>query len=693
MADARTAGNAAAAAGHAATVKELRVYLIKASKYDDDGYVIRHWRGVLPSNSLSCMAGLTHAVAERGELGPGVRVTTHLLDEAVHFVDVPKIVRDCRRPGVKAVICLVAVQTNQFPRAADLAKQFRAAGLTVMIGGFHVSGSLAMLPGVPPEIQELLDLGVTVVKGEVEEIWGDLLRAALEDRLEPVYDRLGDLPDLSKAPIPRVTPSYLKRFAYKHYGTIDCGRGCPFNCSFCTIINVQGRKMRMREAAAIQAAVRENYHKAGIDFYFFTDDNMARNKNWAAIFDAMAELREKEGLPVQFMMQVDTLSYKIKDFVEKAKAGGCSQVFIGMESVNPKNLEAAGKNQNHADDYKNLIGAWRGAGVTTHVGYIIGFPNDTVDSVLEDVDRLKNEIKVDVASFFMLTPLPGSADHRRMFLAGEHMDPDFNNYDSFHPTTRHPNMTAEEWFGVYKRAWREFYSFENMRAVLLRATRDTYWNIFKNFLWYKAASHVEEGHPMITGFLRLKDRTTRRPGFPIPSRWEFAKMRVRELKALAAGYWRLFLELEELWLQTREASGVPTLSLHEVRELIARQVGKMGDRVGDAAGRVGETISDHVDRARRAATHRVHSLANAAAAAQARAAAAAQARATAMRTASREELRRFWSHTAEAWRRGQLHRINLVRVAANAWRDLSLMASFYAHLSRSRATIWEPESA
>jgi radical SAM superfamily enzyme YgiQ (UPF0313 family) len=672
--------------------RELRVYLIKASKYDDEGYVIRHWRGVLPSNSLSCMAGLTEAVAKQRLLGPDVRVTTRVLDEAVHFVDVTRIAREARGPDVKVVVGLVGVQTNQFPRAADLARRLRDQGVTVLIGGFHVSGSIAMLPGTPAEIQALLDIGVTVVTGEVEEIWGDILADAYHDRLKPRYDRLKDLPDLSNAPIPKFTPSYLKSFAYKHYGTIDCGRGCPFSCSFCSIINVQGRKMRMRDAGAIQAAVRENYHAAGVDFYFFTDDNMARNKNWAPIFDAMAELREKEGLPVNFMMQVDVLSYKTKGFVEKAKAGGCTQVFIGMESVNPKNLEAADKTQNDVEDFKNLIGAWRGAGVTTHVGYIIGFPFDTVDSVLEDVDRLKNDIKVDVASFFMLTPIPGSADHQRMFMAGAEMDPDFNNYDSFHPTTKHPNMTADEWFGVYLRAWREFYSFENMRAVLSRATRDTYWNIFKNFLWYKAASHVEEGHPMITGFVRLKDRTTRRPGFPVPSPLEFAAMRTRDLKRLAGGYWRLFLELEELWLQTREASGVPTLSLPDVRELLARQAAK----VGDAAGRVGESITDTVDRARRAASARAHSIYHqAAAAAQAGAAAAqagaaaAHAHAVAAHAASRGELSRFWARTGEAWRHGQLHRINLPRVAVSAWRDARLMASFYRHLMENRVTVSE----
>jgi hypothetical protein len=229
-----------------------------------------------------------------------------------------------------------------------------------------------------------------------------------------------------------------------------------------------------------------------------------------------------------------------------------------------------------------------------------------------------------------------------------------------------------------------------MRNVLMRATKDTYWNIFKNFLWYKAASHVEEGHPMITGFVRLKDRTTRRPGFAIPSRLAFAGMRARDLRKLAMGYGRLLMELEELWLQTREASGVPTLALSDVRELLARQAAK----VGGAAGRVGESITDSVDRARRAASARVHSIYGQAAAAASAGAAAAHAQAVAAHThamaagsASREELQRFWARTGEACRRGDLHRINPVRVATNAWRDARLMAAFYKSLMGKRATV------
>ncbi len=127
--------------------------------------------------------------------------------------------------------------------------------------------------------------------------------------------------------------------------------------------------------------------------------------------------------------------------MEKAARAGCVQVFIGMETIRDDNLEAGGKRQNKAADYREMIAAWHREGVVCHVGYIIGFPHDTYERVMEDVRALRDELLVDQASFFMLTPLPGSEDHRRAVEAGVAMDPDYNNFDSFHPTVPHPRMS------------------------------------------------------------------------------------------------------------------------------------------------------------------------------------------------------------------------------------------------------------
>jgi radical SAM superfamily enzyme YgiQ (UPF0313 family) len=533
-------------------LKRLHLYLIKPSQYDDDGYVVRHWRGVLPSNTLACLAGLSEEVVAQKGLGK-LHVRIHVLDESVERVPVKRICRSQRDNHSKTIVCLVGVQTNQFPRAADLARAFRRAALTVMIGGFHVSGYLALLPKIPPDIQQLMDEGVTIVKGEVEETWGDLLRDAVSGRLKPLYDFVEHKPDLYEKPVPVIRKEYLRKFVAPNFGTLDCGRGCPFECTFCTIINVQGRKMRFRSAEHIAQAIRHNYQVHGITFYFFTDDNFARNKNWEAIFDALIGLRQQEHIPLKFMMQVDVLSWKIKNFVSKARHAGCNTVFIGMESVNADNLEAAGKNQNRVPEYAQLIEAYRSAGISTHVGYIIGFPGDSVDSVRRDVAYLMQDVRPDHASFFMLTPLPGSMDHLHMANRREWMHPDLNLYDSHHAVTVHPKL-GDNWRKLYFEAWHSFYSFDNMKAVLQRSPRRAYWSNLARFIWYKNSVITEGRHPMMCGFFRLKGRKNRRRGYPILSRWTYYTGRAKEIRTNLVSMVGILLEMQELWLQTRHRS-------------------------------------------------------------------------------------------------------------------------------------------
>ena len=547
--------------------KKIKIVIIKPSKYDDDGYVIRHFRGVLPSNTLACLSSLTQDVAERGLLGNGYELQVKLFDDTVEKIPVRKIIKSNNPPDYRTVIVLAGVQSNQFPRAADLARKFRKGGLQVLIGGFHVSGTLALSPGVPAEIQEMLDLGVTIVEGEVEETWGDILRDAADDSLKPVYDFLDQKPDLQNQPVPVIHKSYLKKFIISNFGTIDCSRGCPFNCSFCSIINVQGRQMRVRSPESLARTIRENYRLHRIYYYFFTDDNFARNKCWRDIFHLLIQLREKENIPIQFMIQVDTQSHKIPDFCDLAARAGCTQVFIGMESINPRNLEAVGKTQNHVQNYSDLIMAWRQKKIATHAAYIFGFPFDTPESIREDVRKLQSELGVEQASFFILTPIPGSQDHVRMLKSGARMDPDLNNYDSFHETTRHPNFAPGELSASYRKAWKDFYSFDYMKEVLSRANPESYWNIFFNFIWYKNSTFVEGGHPMIHGFFRLKDRTDRRSGCPVESRWRHFIRRFREIRHLARSWISLALEMEELWLQTRKRSEAEVRLHSEIERL------------------------------------------------------------------------------------------------------------------------------
>ena len=549
--------------------RTVHVVLIKPSKYDDDGYVIRFWKGVLPSNTLSVLNGLTEDVKRRGLFGD-IEFAVDTFDETTEKVPVKKIVQWGRRPATKLIVCLVGVQTNQFPRALDLGKQFRAHGIDVIMGGFHTSGTVNMLSPQEPDIQELIREGIVVVSGEIEGKWEGILADVVNGQAKPLYSFAQDLKslvDIEKAPHPVMSPKTMKHFARPTFGTVDTSRGCPFACTFCTIINVQGRTMRERSSEEIAELVRHNHREHGVDFYFFTDDNFARKKLWRETFEVLIRIRQ-EGIPFSFAMQVD-LARKPKDFVRLAAEAGCSQVFIGMESVNPENLKAGGKPQNKTEEYASIIREWHEAGVYVHAGYIIGLPFDTKEQVPRDVQYLMDEIHVDMASFFMLTPLPGSHDHLEMKKRGEWMDPDFNKRDSFHATIDHPHMTAEEWTEAYENAWKAFFSKENLIKILSRWSHNpgVYWNLFVNLIWYKNAALIEKEHPMIAGFFRLKDRRSRRPGFSIDSLPVHLWKRTKEVTRLFVSWARYLKELEEVWLQTRPRSEAEKRFSEEIQHI------------------------------------------------------------------------------------------------------------------------------
>src|SRR5262245_23620382 len=264
--------------------------MIKPTHYDDDGYPIQWFRSAIPSNTLACLNGLAEDARRRNMLGPDVEIRLHTYDETNRRVQPDRIVREIRKAGGKALIGLVGVQSNQFPRAVDLARPFLAAGLPVCIGGFHISGCIAMLPEMPREMREAQELGISFFAGEAEEGRLDqVLRDAWNGTLAPLYNHMNDLPVLAGEPAPILPHKHVRRTSGT-LSSIDLGRGCPYQCSFCTIINVQGRKSRVRSADDLERAVRENYAQ-GIKRFFITDDNFARNNQWESLFDRMIALK------------------------------------------------------------------------------------------------------------------------------------------------------------------------------------------------------------------------------------------------------------------------------------------------------------------------------------------------------------------------------------------------------------------
>ncbi len=167
--------------------------MIKPSHYDDDGYPIQWFRSAIPSNTLACLNGLALDAqsTQRARSRTSKSACTPMMKPTGASARTRSSGR-IRREGGKALIGLVGVQSNQFPRAVDLARPFLAAGLPVCIGGFHVSGCIAMLPELPQDLRAAQALGISFFAGEAEEArLDDVLRDAWNGTLAPTLQSHG----------------------------------------------------------------------------------------------------------------------------------------------------------------------------------------------------------------------------------------------------------------------------------------------------------------------------------------------------------------------------------------------------------------------------------------------------------------------------------------------------------------------
>ena len=196
-------------------------------------------------------------------------------------------------------------------------------------------------------------------------------------------------------------------------------------------------------------------------------------------------------------------------------------------------------------EYRAMFQAWRARRVITYAGYILGFPGDTPERIARDIKTVQRELPVDLLEFFILTPLPGSADHQALAAHGVWMDPDMNKYDLEHVTTGHPVMSPTEWQPVYRDAWDFYYSHAHIETILRRAKATGIKPVrFLNHILHFYFTFIQENvHPLQGGYFRRKVRGSRRSGLRRENPLVFYPRRLREIiethVQLAAFYLRL----------------------------------------------------------------------------------------------------------------------------------------------------------
>lgn len=533
--------------------RTIRIYFIKPSRYDEEGYVQVFRFGVQPNNTLTVLKALNENYNRRHSAERNVYLDTVIWDEICDGVVSSETIRaikeKAQEDSVELLIGIAGVQSNQYPRGRDIALQFIAQGVPTMMGGFHVSGY--------PESREFLNsCGITTISGEAENLWGGIVDDYLRGELRPHYAVTDGIraktgrddiivPVITDSQLPVVDDRYLTRFFDPTMTTIDTSRGCPFTCSYCSVKNVMGRTMRSREPNAVVSWVRDAARNHGITSLFLVDDDFFRSPRWEEILTGLCEVKQ-EFPYFNFMMQVDvdascyanlaegeteTAKHRrSRRFTELAAKAGCYQAFVGIESLNPDNLNFATKYQNtderqnrhkieevrkHVlDKYRRVVDNWHRVGVSVHAGYMLGFPFDGPDCG-RIAARTLRKIGFDIVSFFIMTPLPGTEDQVRYAKEGQILDWDFNNLDSQHVTLTHDKLDRAAWYQAYREAFTGFYSLGSLlhtiftvaggRGLEAESRRAT----VRQFVYY-FFSYRQGRHPMVGGVWPIRRRDVRR---------------------------------------------------------------------------------------------------------------------------------------------------------------------------------------
>ena len=275
--------------------ERFRVLLVKPSHYDDDGYVIRWWRSPMPSNSLAASMDRSTTARSARFSGQMSTSTSSPSTKPIRASRIDRIVADMRANGNFGLVGLVGVQSNQYPRALDIAQPLRAAGIPVIIGGFHVSGCLAMLDHVGRRTPEAMDLGVSLFAGEAEGRIDDVLRDAAAGSLEPIYNYIERPAGARRRSRCHSSPAirFARRLATSPASTLDAA--VHFNARSAPSSTCRAASRAGARPDDVERMLRLNWAQ-GIDRFFITDDNFARNKDWEPIFDRLIKLREEDGM-------------------------------------------------------------------------------------------------------------------------------------------------------------------------------------------------------------------------------------------------------------------------------------------------------------------------------------------------------------------------------------------------------------
>lgn len=333
----------------------------------------------------------------------------------------------------------LTVITGTARRAYELAAHFRARGITVVLGGPHVT--LA-----PDDAQPHAD---AIVTGYAEDTWPELLRDVAAGRLRPRYTMAPGL-DLAGRPFARrdLLPSH--RFLTND--VFEATRGCVHPCEFCVVPTAWGRKPFQKPVEDVVADIRQH----GARKLIFVDLNIIADREYARrLFTALIPLRiQWYGLSTVLLVEDDEL-------LDLCAKSGCRGLLMGLESLSTTNLKGNRKGFNSPEKYARVVERLHAHGIALQGCFVFGLDDDHPDVFLRTAE-FAVETKIDLPRFAVVTPFPNTPLFKRLDAEGRILTYDWELYDAQHVVFQPKHMSVEELQTGIELAWKHAYSLPNI---------------------------------------------------------------------------------------------------------------------------------------------------------------------------------------------------------------------------------------
>ena len=389
---------------------------------------------------------------------PELKVDFALYDEGI--ADIP--------PDLDADLVGLTVITGSSKRAYELARHYRARGISVVLGGPHVTL-------MPQEAQQHAD---AICVGYAEETWPQLLRDFAYGRMRSRYDQ-GHGFALTNLPFPR--RDLLDKRHYLTQAVFEATRACAHDCEFCVVPTAWGRRQFQKPVGHVVEDIR----RFGKRRIIFIDLNLISDRAYAAeLFTALIPLN------IRWFGLSTSLIGRDRELMELTARSGCAGLLIGFESICESSLGDVRKRFNDPTLYRTLVTDLHALGISIQGCFVFGHDHDTTD-VFDETVQFCVDAGIDLPRFAILTPFPGTPLHQRLDREERILTKNWELYDGQHVVFRPTGMTPRELQVGHEKAWRDVYSYGSIVRRLAKSRTQLPIAVMANLGYRYYAQHLE----------------------------------------------------------------------------------------------------------------------------------------------------------------------------------------------------------